>query len=135
MISENALLEWAQVYGNRYGVPRAQVKETLARGESVIVGTDVQGVDNIRRVEPGALTIFVAPPSPEALEARLRSRGGIEEPTIQLRLAEARLEMERADSFDYTIVNHDGGLEAAIDRMVEIIELESRQTDRPTPSV
>ena len=135
MISENQLLEWARVYGNRYGVPRTQVREALARGESVIVRTDLQGVASIREVEPAALTIFVAPPSLQSLEARLRSRGGIEEEAIRLRLAEARSEMEAADSFDYTVVNDDQGLEAAVDRTVEILEAESRRIDRPAATL
>ena len=135
MIADDQLLEWAEVYGNRYGVPRTQVREALAAGQSVIVRTDLQGVVNIRRIEPTALTIFVAPPSMESLEKRLLARGGIDAAGVRRRIEEARSEMELADGFDYTVVNEDGGLEAAVDRTVEIIEAESRRTDRPRPVV
>ena len=97
MVDDDDLLEWAEVYGNRYGVPRAQVREALQSGRSFVVRTDMQGVDNIRRIEPTALTIFVAPPSIESLEARLRARGGIDEPDIHRRLDAAQDEMGRAD--------------------------------------
>lgn len=135
MIADDQLLEWAEVYGNRYGVPRAQVREALERGESVIVRTDVQGVANIRRIEPTALTIFVAPPSMESLEKRLTARGGIDGAGVRRRLEEARSEMHLADGFDFTVVNEDGGVAAAVDRTAEIIESESRRTDRPWPVV
>ena len=135
MIANDQLLEWAEVYGNRYGVPRAQVREALERGESVIVRTDVQGVANIRRIEPTALTIFVAPPSMESLKKRLTARGGIDEAGVRRRLEEARSEMHLADGFDFTVVNEDGAVEAAGDRTAEIIESESRRTDRPWPLV
>ncbi len=135
MIEGDQLLEWAEVYGNRYGVPRTQVREALAAGESVIVRTDLQGVANIQRIEPTALTIFVAPPSMESLEKRLVARGGIDEAGVRRRIEEASSEMELADGFDFTVVNEDGGLEAAVDRTVEIIEAESRRADRPLPVV
>ena len=135
MADGDDLLEWAEVYGSRYGVPKAQVREALQHGRSVVVRTDLQGVDNIRRVEPTALTIFVAPPSIESVEARLRARGGIDETEVQRRLRAARDEMRQTGSFDYTIVNEDGELESAIDRAVEILEAESRRADRPPATV
>ncbi len=135
MIADDQLLEWAEVYGNRYGVPRTQVREALETGQSVIVRTDLQGVANIRRIEPTALTIFVAPPSMESLEKRLVARGGIDDVGLRRRIDEARSEMELADGFDFTVVNEDEGLDLAVDRTIEIIETESRQTDRPRPAV
>ncbi len=135
MADEDELLEWAEVYGNRYGVPKTQVREALQRGNSVVVRTDIQGVDNIRRVEPTAVTIFVAPPSIDSLEARLRARGGVGDDDIERRLSAAREEMRRVDSFDYRIVNEDNDLDSAVDRTVEILEIESRRGDRRSARV
>ena len=74
MIADDELLEWADVYGQMYGVPKAQVTEARARGEDAIVKVDVQGAATIRRLAPDALLVFIAPPSVEELEGRLRSR-------------------------------------------------------------
>lgn len=105
MISGGELVEWAEVYGYFYGVPRRQVKEALERGCDVLVKVDVQGAATIKRAVPQALLIFLSPPSMEALEKRIRQRNT--ESTIELerRLATAHDEMNQQGMFDYVVVN------------------------------
>jgi guanylate kinase len=108
MVADDALLEWAQVYaGQRYGTPRAFVDAELAAGRDVILEIDVQGAAQVRRHTPGAVLILLAPPSLEALEARLRGRGTEDELGIQERLAAAQRELEQAGWFDHVVVNDD----------------------------
>jgi guanylate kinase len=125
MLHEGELLEWATVYGNHYGVPRGPIREALAKGQTVIVKTDVQGAATIRGLEPEALLLFLAPPTFEALERRLRNRGGLDEASIRRRLADAAKEMQRTDEFDYIVINYDDALHAAVDRIQEILTEEA----------
>ena len=74
LIESDGLLEWAEVYGNLYGVPKREVSEALARGENVLVKIDVQGAATVRRLYPDAVLIFLDPPDADALERRLRTR-------------------------------------------------------------
>jgi len=105
MVSGGELMEWAEVYGYFYGVPRRQVKEALERGCDVLVKVDVQGAATIKRAVPQALLIFLAPPSMAELEKRVRQRNT--ESTIDLgrRLATAHEEMNQQGMFDYVVVN------------------------------
>jgi guanylate kinase len=125
MLREGELLEWATVYGNHYGVPRGPIREAMAKGRTVIVKTDVQGAATIRALAPEALLVFLAPPTFEALERRLRNRGGLDEASIRRRLADAAKEMQRTDEFDYIVINHDDALEAAVDRIQQILAEEA----------
>ncbi|MBI4235997.1 MAG: guanylate kinase [Chloroflexi bacterium] len=135
LIAEGALLEWAQVYGHRYGVPRASVQTALAQGQSVLVKTDVQGAATIRRAAPETVLIFLAPPSLQALEARMRRREGQNEADIARRVAAARAEMERVSEFDYLVVNYEEELDAAVDRVYAILLAEACRVGRRAPSV
>jgi guanylate kinase len=105
IVKAGELLEWAKVYGNFYGVPKRQVKEALEQGHDVLVKADVQGAATIRSAVPQALFIFLAPPSMEELEERLRKRST--ESTIDLnrRIATAHEEMKQLGIFDYVVVN------------------------------
>ncbi len=124
LIAEDGLLEHAEVYGERYGVPKRQVLDALAAGLDVFIRTDVQGAATIKRLMPEAVRIFIAPPSLAELEARIRARGADGEAQIERRLATARAEMERAGEFEYVVVNEPGRLEATADRVAEILERE-----------
>jgi len=126
----DGLLEHAVVYGYRYGVPKAQVREALAKGLDVIMRVDVQGAATIKRLVPPALLIFLMPPSIDNLEARLRARGLDSEETIARRLAAAARELDEASKFDYTVVNQDGALDATVERVLEIMESERRRPGR-----
>jgi guanylate kinase len=122
LIARDGLLEHAEVYGRRYGVPRAQVEERLAAGDDVVVRTDVQGAASIRRLMPDAVLIFLAPPSLEDLEKRLQERGADDGERIERRLAAARGEMARSGEFEYVVVNEPGRLDEAVDGIEEILD-------------
>ena len=130
LLAEDGLLEHAEVYGYRYGVPKAPVREALARGQDVIVRVDVQGAATIKTLVPGAVTVFVAPPSLEALEARLRGRGADDEATVARRLDVARREMAEGARFDYRVVNEEGRAQEAASRVAAIIAAEKARVGR-----
>jgi guanylate kinase len=128
MVGGGELVEWAEVYGYFYGVPRSQVKEALERGCDVLVKVDVQGAATIKRAVPQALLIFLAPPSMTALERRVRQRNT--ESTIELerRLATAHDEMNQQGMFDYVVVND--RVDQAAAQIDAIIAAERRRENR-----
>ena len=123
-VAEDGFLEWAMVYGNRYGVPKDQVSDALASGKDVIIKADVQGAETMKRLNPEAVFVFVAPPSMEELERRLRDRRS--EPTVDLqrRLETARQELERLPMFDYVVVNENGAIDEAAQALEAIMRAE-----------
>jgi guanylate kinase len=130
MIADGELLEWAEVVGHRSGTPRRPVEERLAGGRDVVLEIDVQGARQVRDLVPDAVLIFVAPPTLEELERRLRERGTESEERIALRLSTAAAELQERDRFDHVVVNDD--LEAASSQVAAIIE--ASRTGAPTPS-
>ncbi len=130
LLDEDGFLEHAEVYGNRYGVPREPVRAALEAGSDVIVKVDVQGAATIRRIAPDALLIFLAAPSAEELERRLRARMTDSEQQLSLRIETARDEMRQASWFDVAIVNETGQVAQTVERIVEAIE-EQRQRVPP----
>jgi len=106
MIKKQALLEWAEVYGNYYGVPRDQVERALKQGDDVMVKVDVQGAMTIKKVMPQAVLIFLVPPSIEELENRLRKRNTESSADLNRRITMAKEELAQAEMFDYIVVNH-----------------------------
>ncbi len=108
MVDTGALLEWAEVFGRRYGTPRAPVEQALAAGQDVAFDIDWQGHRQLRAALPGdVVSVFVLPPSLSVLEARLRSRGGDNEAEITHRMQAARAEVAHWHEFDHVIVNDD----------------------------
>lgn len=105
MADEGAFLEHAQVYDHRYGTARARVEAELAAGRSVILDIDWQGARAVRRQMPGALCVFILPPSQEALRDRLVHRGQDTEAVIARRMARAQAEMSHWAEFDFVVVN------------------------------
>ena len=105
LVAEDAFLEHAQVFGNRYGTTREAVESLLRAGQHVILDIDWQGARRIKALWPEALSIFILPPSLAALEARLRGRGQDDEAVIAGRMAKARTEIAHAGEFDHIIVN------------------------------
>lgn len=101
------LLEWAEVFGNLYGTPRRPVEENLAAGRDVILKIDVQGGCTVKRLYPDAVLIFVAPPSTEEQEKRLRQRDSEDESELSRRLAAASAEMAHIPLYDYLLINDD----------------------------
>jgi guanylate kinase len=110
-VKGDGFLEWASFAGNCYGTPRAAVEQRLREGQPVLLEIEVEGARQVRRSFPVGLQIFVAPPSFEELERRIRGRGTEAEEAIQRRLARAREELAAATEFDAVLVN--GDLEAA----------------------
>lgn len=105
MIKRGELLEWAEFAENCYGTPKAPIASAIAQGQRVILEIELVGARQIRQNFPDARQIFVHPPSVEALEARIRSRGQDSEAAIAKRLARAKTELAAADEFDQQIVN------------------------------
>ncbi|ETK36301.1 guanylate kinase [Microbispora corallina] len=105
LISSGELLEWAEFAGNRYGTPRRPVLEMLAAGTPTLLEIDLQGARQVRATMPEALLVFLAPPSWEELERRLRGRGTEPPDVIARRLEVGRDEMAAEKEFDLTLVN------------------------------
>lgn len=105
LVAEGELLEWAHVVGHRSGTPAGPVEEALSAGRDVVLEIDVQGARQVREQVPETVLIFLAPPSLEELERRLRSRGTEDEARLVLRLATARAEMAQQRRFDHVVVN------------------------------
>ncbi|WP_285703547.1 guanylate kinase [Microtetraspora sp. NBRC 16547] len=105
MIASGELLEWAEFAGNRYGTPRTPVLERLAAGVPTLLEIDLQGARQVRESMPEALLVFLAPPSWEELERRLRGRGTEPPDVIERRLDAGRVEMAAEKEFDLTLVN------------------------------
>jgi guanylate kinase len=100
----------------------------LQDGRDVFLRTDVQGARTIKKAAPGALTIFIAPPSSEELERRLRERGGDTEEQVELRLATAKREMEQATDFDHTVINDN--LARCVEEVLQITQAERARPGR-----
>jgi guanylate kinase len=107
MQETGAFLESAQVHGFLYGTKRELVEQTLAAGYDAILDIDVQGAAQIRRSLPGAVTVFILPPSRQVLQSRLESRNLNEPSDIERRIRNAAEEVRTYEEFDYVIVNDD----------------------------
>ncbi len=119
MVDEGAFLEHAEVFGHRYGTSRDHVDSLLARGHTVVLEIDWQGARQIRAAVPGATSVFILPPSMDALEQRLRGRATDSSETIALRLREAVGDVAHWDEFDYALINDD--LARAADELAAIV--------------
>ena len=113
LVEQGELLEHAEFVGNCYGTPKAPVIERLEQGITVVLDIEVQGAAQVKALMPEALTVFLAPPSLEALEERLRGRGTETEEKIRSRLETARKELLLAPTYDFTVVNDDPDRAAA----------------------
>ena len=127
LIANDDLLEWAQVYGNYYGVPKKQVRDALGAGNHVILRVDVQGAKRLSEIMPEALLIFIIPPSLDVLKSHLEKRGVDTEVEMTKRLASANEEISQASLFDFTVTNEEGRLDDTVNQVVEIIESESQR--------
>jgi guanylate kinase len=124
LVEEDAFLEWAEIYGHhRSGTLLAPVVQELEDGKHVILEIDVQGAAAVRERMPEAVLIFLAPPSDEELERRLRARRTESQPELERRLAAARSEMNQQEWFDHVVVNDE--VETAAAEVAAIIEAAS----------
>ncbi len=117
-INNNEFLEWAEFSGNFYGTKKVFVEDCLKNGENIILEIDTKGALNVKKIMPEANLIFIAPPSLEELEARLRGRHTETEEAIQKRLASIKLEIENSKKYDYVVINDT--VENAVKRIEEI---------------
>jgi guanylate kinase len=124
----NEFLEWAEVHGNFYGTHRGAIEEILASGFDAILDIDVQGAEQIRHGETEATTVFILPPSQEALESRLRLRNMNTGDDLERRLRGAAIEVQLYSLFDYVIVNDD--LDRATRELEAIIAAERQRPQR-----
>lgn len=105
MISEDAFLEYAEYVGNFYGTPKRFVDEAMEQGKDVILDIEVQGALQVVHKRPDVVRIFIAPPSWQALEERLTSRGTDSPEKVQKRLVRAKVELQTANTYDYFVIN------------------------------
>lgn len=120
MIEDGAFLEWAEVFGERYGTPASEVDASRRGGHDVLLEIDVQGAANVRGAVPDAILVFLEPPSEEELARRLTERGTESGEELERRLLEAHRELSKAGSFDYVVVNDD--VNRAADEVLAIID-------------
>jgi guanylate kinase len=119
---KNGFLEWAQVYDNYYGTPRAFVEDVLASGRDCILEIDPQGALQVRKATDEAVLVFIAPPSLEELRSRLTGRGTEAPEEVEKRLSCAEAELSYSNQYDYLIVNDE--VEKAADKMKAILMAE-----------
>lgn len=127
-IEAGELLEWAEVYGNYYGTPRAYVDQVTGEGQDIILDIDRVGAKAVREAYPDAVSVFVIPPSMEALRQRISARGTETPEAVNRRLSEAPAWIREGLTYDYVIVNDD--LAHAVQQLRAIIVAEKARTAR-----
>lgn len=133
MIEAGELLEWAEYVGNFYGTPRSFVQETIDQGKDIILEIDVQGAMQVKRRFPGAILLFVLPPSLDELRNRIVNRGTEADHVIDSRMQAAAEELKLMEHYDYAIVND--VLEVACQRIQSIIVAEHCKRERMWPGL
>lgn len=129
MVEDGEFLEWAVVFGNSYGTPKAQIKAGLKAGEDFLFDIDWQGTQQLyQRMEVDVVRVFLLPPSIGELEHRLRSRGTDSEEVIQGRMDRARFEISHWDGYDYVVINDD--IEKCYHKVLTILEAERMKRAR-----
>src|SRR5262249_11674666 len=127
-IAQGYFLEWAEVHGQRYGTPARFVDDGVQQGRVVVLDVDVQGGASVRRARPDAVSVFIYPPSLDALRRRLLGRGTESAEVIERRLKNAPAEMSQYVEYQYLIVNDD--VERAADRLIAIVDAERSRVRR-----
>jgi guanylate kinase len=128
MVANNELLEYAKVHGNWYGQPLQLIRSNLRAGRDVLLKIDVQGAATVRKKVPGAIYIFLVPGSIEELIERLVGRHTETEAERQRRLSDAQNELAQRDRYDYVVVNRQGQLAEAVEKLKAIILAEHCRT-------
>ncbi|HEU4647369.1 MAG TPA: guanylate kinase [Burkholderiales bacterium] len=128
MLERGEFLESAEVHGHRYGTSQKSIEQTRASGRDLVLEIDWQGAEQVRRLHPDAIGIFILPPSMAELERRLRARAQDSEQVIQRRLHNAAEEMTHAVEFKYAIINKD--FDEALQDLKAIVRAERTLTAR-----
>lgn len=129
MIEQGELLEYAVVYNDYKGIPKQHVRAAMASGMDVIMRIDVQGAATVRALVPNAISIFLIAESEEELVHRLQERKTESDDQLKMRIVTARKELERANEFDYIVVNREDKLQVTVDKVMAIITAEKCRTD------
>jgi guanylate kinase len=124
MIDKHQFLEWANVYGNYYGVPKKEITSALSKGVDAVVKVDVQGAATIKKLLPQAVFIFLMSPSGEELEKRLRKRRSESSEDLALRLERAKGEIKSLPIFDYVITSRQNKLDEVVSQIDAIVTAE-----------
>lgn len=122
MLNQGEFLESAEVYGNLYGTSQKWINSAINTGQDVLLEIDTQGAQQVRKIFPKAVSIFVLPPSLEILETRLKNRNQDCQEAIARRMAAARQEISHVSEYDYVIIN--ASLDKALRDLVCIIQAE-----------
>jgi len=131
MVDEGEFLEWAHVFGNSYGTPKAAVKNGLREGQDYIFDIDWQGTQQLyQKLERDVVRVFLLPPSIDELRRRLNARGTDSAEVIAARMERAKAEISHWDGYDYVIVNDD--IEACFAKVVQILAAERMRRARQT---
>jgi guanylate kinase len=130
--SAGLFLEWAEVHGHWYATPARFVDEGVRQGRVVVLDVDVQGAVSVRRARPHAVTVFIYPPSIDALRERLLGRRTETPEVVERRLANAPGELAQYREYDYLVINDD--LEQAVEHLVAIVDAERSRVDRLRPA-
>ena len=131
MVADEQFLEWATVFGNSYGTPKAQVKAGIREGQDFLFDIDWQGTQQLyQKMETDVVRVFLLPPSIDELRRRLTGRGTDPAEVIQSRMDRARAEISHWDGYDYVIVNDD--IEACFAKVCEILAAERMKRARQT---
>ncbi len=131
MVDEDAFLEWAEVFGNCYGTPRAHIREGLETGRDFLFDVDWQGAQQLsQRAGADVVSVFLLPPSIAELEARLRARGTDSDAVIAGRMDRARAEISHWDGYDYVVVNDE--IDRCFERVRTILHAERLRRARQT---
>ena len=133
LLAQDAFLEHATVHGHRYGTLRSQVEELMEKGLNVVLDIDTQGAMEVMRRVPDCVSVFILPPSYEALRIRLHTRNTDDPAEIERRLGNAKGEIEKIGRYQYAVVNDD--LEEAYRQVCAIITAEKQRTTRYFPVV
>ena len=128
LVTQDAFLEHAEVHGHRYGTLKSEVEKRIADGQNVLLDIDTQGALQVMEKAPGAVSVFILPPSFQELERRLRGRQTETEADILRRLANARAEVKLLPRYTYALVNDD--LDQACRTMEHIVKAEKQRTSR-----
>ena len=135
MIARGEFLEYADVFGNYYGTARKSLADATAHGKDLLLDIDVQGAGQVRERMPEAVSVFVLPPTPQVLEARLRNRsraeGSLDDAVIARRLAKARSEIGSYPQYGYVLLNDI--LDIAVDELSAIVAVERSRAGQPLP--
>jgi guanylate kinase len=107
LVAEGAFLEWAHVFGHRYGTLKREVLKVIEGGRDVLLDIDWQGTQQLKQVDPDIVRVFILPPSMTELERRLRARGTDSEETIRRRMERAAAEISHWAEYDYVLINND----------------------------